>query len=384
MNWEESKALTALKHDFLGLNAASIRRSIGNHLVYTVGKDLYTAKDRDLYHTLAYTVRDRLIERWMETMRSCYRQDAKRVYYLSLEFLMGRTLTNSMLNMHMYDEACNALSDLGLDLDTLREIETDAALGNGGLGRLAACFLDSMATLRLPGYGYGIRYDYGMFTQEIGKDGEQIERPNLWLRYRNFWEIVREDRVYPVRFGGSVQSRADPEGNPVPQWEGAKTVYAVAYDTLIPGAGGRTVNHLRLWAGRAVHPFDLDAFNDGDFTTAVADQVDAKNLSRVLYPDDTTELGKELRLKQQYFFVSAALQDIVRDYLVFSGGVPGVTGFPLEGEITIYSGDQWRPFVHVADVARAIVRCLEAPAASARRLPPCRPFPGGSCRARPR
>jgi starch phosphorylase len=313
MKSQKSKGVT-LKHDYLGLDAASIRRSIGNHLVYTVGKDLYTAKDRDLYHTLAYTVRDRLIERWMETMRSCYRQDAKRVYYLSLEFLMGRTLTNSMLNMHMYDEACNALSDLGLDLDTLREIETDAALGNGGLGRLAACFLDSMATLRLPGYGYGIRYDYGMFTQRVD-DGYQVEHPENWLRYGTPWEFPRAEVLYPVQFGGRVTTYHDAQGALRYEWGDAEQVMAMAFDTPIPGYGTNTVNNLRLWSAKATRDFELRYFNEGNYIKAVEEKNASENLSRVLYPDDTTFMGKELRLKQQYFFVSASLQDIVRRYL---------------------------------------------------------------------
>jgi starch phosphorylase len=295
--------------------------SLAGWLNNIIGKDQAHASQRDWYNALALTVRERLMARWIDTEARYRAADAKRLYYLSLEFLLGRSLTNATLNLDLEEPMNSVLKGIGLDLEALTDQEIDAGLGNGGLGRLAACFLDSLATLDMPGFGHGIRYDYGMFTQEIGKDGEQIERPTLWLRYRNFWEIVREDRVYPVRFGGRVQSAADAEGTAVPHWEGGKTVYAVAYDTLIPGAGGRTVNHLRLWSGRAVHPFDLDAFNDGDFTGAVADQVDAKNLSRVLYPDDTTELGKELRLKQQYFFVSASLQDIVRDYKEIHGSL---------------------------------------------------------------
>ena len=313
MTSRKPKGVT-LKYDYLGLDAGSIRHSMANHLVYTVGKDLYTAKDRDLYHTLAYTVRDRLIERWMETMRSYYRQDAKRVYYLSLEFLMGRTLTNSLLNMHMYDEACSALAELELDLDILRDIEPDAALGNGGLGRLAACFLDSMATLRLPGYGYGIHYEYGMFTQRI-EEGYQVEHPENWLRYGSPWEFPRSEVLYPVHFGGYVNTYHDVQGHTCHDWIDTEEVMAMAYDTPIPGYGTNTVNNLRLWTAKATRDFELQYFNEGNYIKAVEEKNASENLSRVLYPDDTTFMGKELRLKQQYFFVSASLQDIVRRYL---------------------------------------------------------------------
>ena len=302
-----------LKYDYLGLDAESIRRSIANHLVYTLGKDLYAAKPRDLYHTLAYAVRDRLIERWMETMRSYYRQDAKRVYYLSLEFLMGRTLTNSLLNMQIYEETCAALEELGLNLDVLREIEPDAALGNGGLGRLAACFLDSMATLRLPGYGYGIHYEYGMFTQRIDA-GYQVEHPENWLRYGSPWEFPRAEVLYPVHFGGRVNRFHDGQRQPRHEWIDAEEVMAMAYDTPIPGYGTNTVNNLRLWTAKATRDFELQYFNEGNYIKAVEEKNASENLSRVLYPDDTTFMGKELRLKQQYFFVSASLQDIIHRY----------------------------------------------------------------------
>ena len=302
-----------LKYDYLGLDAGSIRRSIANHLVYTLGKDLYAAKTRDLYHTLAYAVRDRLIERWMETMRSYYRQDAKRVYYLSLEFLMGRTLTNSLLNMQIYEETCAALEELGLNLDVLREIEPDAALGNGGLGRLAACFLDSLATLRLPGYGYGIHYEYGMFTQRIDA-GYQVEHPENWLRYGSPWEFPRAEVLYPVHFGGRVNQYHDVQRQPRHEWIDAEEVMAMAYDTPIPGYGTNTVNNLRLWTAKATRDFELQYFNEGNYIKAVEEKNASENLSRVLYPDDTTFMGKELRLKQQYFFVSASLQDIIHRY----------------------------------------------------------------------
>jgi starch phosphorylase len=313
MDRKKTKGVT-LKYDYLGLDAESIRRSMANHLVYTVGKDLYTSKERDLYHTLAYSVRDRLIERWMETMRSYYRQDAKRIYYLSLEFLIGRTLTNSLQNMQIYEETLTALADLGLDLELLREVEPDAALGNGGLGRLAACFLDSMATQRLPGFGYGIRYEYGMFTQRIER-GYQVEHPDSWLRYGCPWEFSRPEVLYPVDFYGRVNAYHDPRGNLRYEWLGDEQIMAMAFDTPIPGYGTNTVNNMRLWSAKATRDFELQYFNEGNYIKAVEEKNASENLSRVLYPDDTTFMGKELRLKQQYFFVSASLQDIVHRYL---------------------------------------------------------------------
>jgi len=304
----------AFKYDYLGLDVASIKRSLANRLTYSIGKDLYTAVPRDWFHSLAYVVRDRLIERWMETMRSYYREDAKRVYYLSLEFLIGRSLTNSLLNMDIDEEAREALEQLGLDLEVLREQEPDAALGNGGLGRLAACFLDSMATLRLPGYGYGIRYEYGMFNQRI-EHGQQLESPENWLRYGNPWEFPRPEVLYPVKFHGRVVEYHDADGRIGHEWTETEDVMMMAYDTPVPGYKTNTVNNMRLWTAKSTREFDLRYFNAGNYIKAVQEKNESENLTRMLYPDDTTEMGKELRLKQQYCFVSASLQDILRRYL---------------------------------------------------------------------
>ncbi len=301
------------KHDYLGSDPTSLKRSIANRLVYTIGKDHITAKTRDWFFTLAYAVRDSLIERWMETMRNYYRYDAKRVYYLSLEFLIGRSLSNSLLNLGFIDECREALADMDLDLEQLGEMENDAALGNGGLGRLAACFLDSMATLRLPGYGYGIRYEYGMFHQRI-ENGRQVEHPDNWLRYGNPWEFPRPEVLFPVKFFGRVVHYHDEQGVLRHHWVDTEEVMAMAYDTPIPGYNTNTVNNLRLWAAKASRDFDLKYFNEGNYIKAVADKNESENLSKVLYPDDTTLMGRELRLKQQYFFVSCSLQDILRRY----------------------------------------------------------------------
>ena len=299
-----------LKYDFLGLDTVSAKRSLVNRLLYTIGKDNFTATPRDWLNATIFSVRDRLIERWMETMRNYYNLDSKRVYYFSSEFLMGRTLENALFNMDFLDECKEALAEYGAELGDLLVLEDEMALGNGGLGRLAACFLDSFATLRLPGYGYGIRYEYGMFRQVV-ESGEQCEQPDNWLRYGNAWEFPRAEVLFPVRFGGRVIEYYDRDGVFRHEWVETADVLAMAYDNPIPGYGTNTVNNLRLWAARATRDFDLRRFNEGDYMRAVAQKNDSENLSKVLYPSDTTSVGKELRLKQQYFFVSASLQDIV-------------------------------------------------------------------------
>jgi starch phosphorylase len=303
------------EYDKLDLHRDSLRRSLANRLVYSMGKDPITATTRDWFNTTAYAVRERLIERWMETMRSYYRSDAKRVYYLSMEFLTGRLLTNSLLNLGILEECRQALGDLGLDLDQVREIEQDPGLGNGGLGRLAACFLDSLATLSLPGYGYGIRYEYGMFTQRIDR-GHQVEHPEMWLRYGNPWEFPRPEAIFPVKFGGRVVQFTDDKGRFQFHWVDTEDVMAMAFDTPVPGYGTSTVNNLRLWSARASRDFNLKYFNEGNYIKAVQQKNESETLSKVLYPVDATQLGRELRLKQEYFFVCASLQDIVRRFRV--------------------------------------------------------------------
>jgi len=303
----------AFKYDFLGSDTKAIQRSVSNHLVYTVGKDPFTATEHDWMMAFSHVVRDRLIERWMETQRSYYRHDSKRVYYLSMEFLIGRTLMNSLLNMDIHDACSEALHKLGIELEALRNLEHDAALGNGGLGRLAACFLDSMATLNIPGTGYGIRYEYGMFRQKI-EDNQQVELPENWLTHGNPWEFPRPEVSYKVRFGGRVMEYQGPDGNRHFDWIEGDVVIAQAYDTPIPGFHNDTVNNLRLWSAKAYVDFDLARFNLGEYTQAVEDKTFSENISKVLYPDDSSVMGKELRLKQQYFFVSASLKDILRRF----------------------------------------------------------------------
>ncbi len=302
-----------IKKSLKGLDKNSLKHAIATHLEYSVGKDVFTATNRDWFTVSALVARDRMVERWMQTMRTYYEHDAKRVYYLSLEFLIGRTLINSLLNIGFLKEFNDALMDAGLNLTVICDQEPDAALGNGGLGRLAACFLDSMATLGIPGYGYGIRYEYGMFTQRI-ENGVQVEHPENWLRYGNPWEFPRPEVLYPVKFYGRVMDYIDDYGQRRSHWIDTEEVMAMAYDTPIPGYRTHTVNNMRLWAAKATRDFDLGYFNEGNYIKAVEEKNESEDISKVLYPDDTTEMGRELRLKQQYFFVSASLQDILFRY----------------------------------------------------------------------
>ncbi len=302
------------QHQYLGSEPEDIQRSLNNRLVYTIGKDPYTAVDYDWMKALCYVVRDRLIERWMETHRNYYRQQKKRVYYLSLEFLIGRSLNNALLNIGFRDNTAEALKELGMNLEVLQELEHDAALGNGGLGRLAACILDSIARLDLPGTGYGIRYEYGMFRQGI-QGGEQVEQPENWLAAGNPWEFARPEVVYRVRFGGRVLEYTGPDGRRSHEWIDGDEVLAMAFDTPIPGYHTETVNNLRLWSAKATSDFDLACFNQGNYLKAVENKTVSENLSKVLYPDDSSVANQELRLRQQYFFVSASLQDILRRFL---------------------------------------------------------------------
>ncbi len=336
------------RHDPLGLDTASLKRSIANRLTYSVGKDVHTATNRDWLHTVAYTVRDRLMERWMETQRSYYYADTKRVYYLSLEFLMGRTLINSLLNMRIHEPVRQALMEIGLDLEVLRETEDEAGLGNGGLGRLAACFLDAMATLGLPGVGYGIRYEYGMFRQRI-EGGGQVEQPDNWLRYGNPWEFPRPEVLYPVHFHGRVMRFTDERGRSRHHWVDTEQVMAMAYDTPIPGYGTDTVNNLRLWSAKATRDFDLRTFNAGNYIGAVEDKNASENLSKVLYPDDSTANGRMLRLKQQYLFVSASLQDILYRYRKMHDGFDA-----LPDKVAIQLNDT-HPSIAIPELMRLLV-----------------------------
>ncbi len=296
-------------------NKEFLQRMLKNHLTYTEGKSLDNATHRDWFEASAHSVRDQMIEKQLRTADVCDKQDPKRLYYLSLEFLIGRTLSNAALNLGVKSSLQDSLKALGQDIETVEETEIDAALGNGGLGRLAACFLDSMATLDLPGQGYGIRYEYGMFNQRI-ENGQQVERPDNWLRFGNPWEFQRPEHMYPVKFFGRVVQFPDGNGNIEHHWVDGDTVMAMAYDLPIPGYDTETVNNLRLWAAKAAREFNLESFNAGDYLSAVQDKNISESLSKVLYPNDSSAVGKELRLRQEYFFVSASIQDILRHFSV--------------------------------------------------------------------
>lgn len=337
-----------------------IHQALQNHLIFSSFKTSEVATPRDWYDTASYTVRDHVVERWLKTAESYHRNDPKRVYYLSLEFLIGRMLTNAALNLGIKDELREGMATLGRDLENAVEIETDAALGNGGLGRLAACFLDSMATMDIPAAGYGIRYEYGMFKQSI-EHGQQIENPDNWLRYGNVWEFQRPEATYLIKFYGRVvkhpASYDSVNGTTIPEvqhWVDPEHVVAMAYDVPVPGYGTTTVNNLRLWTAKATREFDLCHFNDGNYEKAVQERNDTESISKVLYPNDASALGKELRLKQQYFFVSASIQDILRRYIA-AHNANGIINWDLLPEKIAIQLNDTHPAVAVAEMMYQLV-----------------------------
>ncbi len=314
---EEARALERsreLPNSRTATDVDSLRRAFADHLQYSQAKDEHTATALDRYFATAYAVRDRMMRRWVQTQQTYYKSDTKRVYYLSLEFLMGRALENNLINLGLRDSMRDALGGLGLELDDLLAQEPDAGLGNGGLGRLAACFLDSLATLQLPAYGYGIRYEFGIFDQEL-RNGWQVERPEEWLRFGNAWEIPRPEYEVPVHFFGRTEHYADEHGKPRVRWVDTRKVLGMPYDTPIAGYHNHTVNTLRLWRARASEEFDLSDFNRGDYIAAVQEKNLSETISKVLYPNDLTVMGKELRLQQQYFFVACSIHDILNRHL---------------------------------------------------------------------
>jgi starch phosphorylase len=335
----------------VALQPGTLQAALLERLTRALGKNPESATARDIYDALSLAVREELTLRWLATQRRVANAHVKRVCYFSVEYLPGRSLLNALscLEGGLLQEARAALRDMGHDLDEIAEQEVDPGLGNGGLGRLAACFLDSLATLQYPAVGYGIRYDYGIFTQVIGADGGQREVASSWLRLRNVWETPRGNARYTVRFGGRLQATENAAAGDLHRWVGTSDIYAIGFDQLIPGNLGSTVNHLRLWSGRAITPFQIDAFNAGDYAAAVREQVEAKNLSRVLYPDDSTPQGKELRLKQQYFFVSASLQDILATHLS-----EGRTLSSMPDSVAIQLNDT-HPAVAVPELMRLLV-----------------------------
>ena len=294
-------------------SAAQIVSGFMHHLKFDLGKDQYSAKPMDCYLSFAASIRDILLDKWLITQPQEYASDKKRVYYLSLEYLIGRSLNNTILNLDLHQQSLKALAEMGFDMSMLSELEWDAGLGNGGLGRLAACFLDSLSTLKIPAFGYGIRYEYGIFFQSI-VNGEQKESPDNWLRYGSIWEIPHPERLFPVCFGGIVKDSIRDDGTKHPQWIPHEHVMAMAYDYLIPGFRNGYVNTLRLWSAKSSRDFNLSYFNEGDYVHAVAEKNHSEMISKVLYPNDNKMQGKELRLKQEYFFVCATIQDIMRRF----------------------------------------------------------------------
>ncbi len=290
-----------------------LKESFSASLHYGLAKDRFTATSHDNFMALGMSLRDRLVERWIQTQQRYHVKNLKRVYYLSLEFLIGRLLGNYILNLGLWDQSQKALEEFGLDLEKVREEEVDAGLGNGGLGRLAACFLDSMATLGIPAHGYGIRYDYGIFNQRI-INGYQVESPDEWLKHGNPWEFARPEYSQKIKFYGATNMYHDKKGRLCVEWVNAQNVLAMPYDTPVPGYKNNVVNTLRLWSAKSSEEFDLQYFNDGDYERAVYDKMFTENISKVLYPNDATSMGRELRLKQEYFFTAASIADIIRRF----------------------------------------------------------------------
>lgn len=326
----------------------AFRDAIVDKLVYAVGKDRRHALEHDWLIATALATRDQIVERWMAATRRTYRDGRKRVYYFSLEFLIGRLLLDALSNLGLVHTAREALAGLGVDLDRLRRLEPDAALGNGGLGRLAACFMDSLATLGIPAHGYGIRYDHGIFRQAM-KDGWQIELPEDWLSSGNPWEFERPEVTYTIGFGGKVDAVPNADGTTRSVWRPADSVNAVAYDTPLVGWRGAHVNTLRLWSARAGHPIVLEDFNRGDHVGALAERVRLEAISRVLYPNDDTPAGHELRLRQEIFFASASLQDLLRRHKAQHGELSS-----LPDHVAIQLNDT-HPAIAIPELMRLLV-----------------------------
>ncbi|RDE10168.1 glycogen/starch/alpha-glucan phosphorylase [Pelagibacterium lacus] len=329
-------------------DAETLRNEILEKLTYAVGKDPIVARNTDWLTATILTVRDRIIDQWMESTRDTWRTSKKRVYYLSLEFLIGRLMRDAISNLGMMESVREALASFNVELDDLIEREPDAALGNGGLGRLAACFLESMSTIKVPAYGYGIRYVNGMFRQEMS-DGWQVELPETWLAHGNPWEFERRESAYEIGFGGYVEPVQQPDGSVRQIWHPAEHINAVAYDTPVVGWRGARVNTLRLWSAQPVDPILLDRFNSGDHVGALEESARAATITRVLYPADSNPAGQELRLRQEFFFSSASLQDIVRRHLQQYGELGS-----LPDKVAVQLNDT-HPAISVAELMRILM-----------------------------
>ena len=329
-------------------NVEAIQAEILERLIYSVGKDPIVARPHDWLRATILTVRDRIMDRWMESSRETWRTSNKRVYYLSLEFLIGRLMRDAMSNVGLMEPVQEALKNLNVELGDLLNLEPDAALGNGGLGRLAACFLESMSSVKIPAYGYGIRYVHGLFRQEMS-EGWQVELPEDWLAHGNPWEFERRESAYEVGFGGHVEPVTDPDGSVRQEWRPNDHLLAVAYDTPIVGWRGSRVNTLRLWSAQPIDPILLDKFNSGDHIGALEESAKAEAITRVLYPADSTAAGQELRLRQEFFFSSASLQDIVRRHLQQYGDLGS-----LPDKVAIQLNDT-HPAISVAELMRILI-----------------------------
>ena len=347
-----------VEDDRTGMDPVTLRRAFIDHLHFSLGKRTLHATALDRFFAMALTVRDRLSFRWAQTQETYASVDAKRIYYLSAEFLLGRALANNLHALDLYGKAEKLLKSEGLNLADVLEDEPDAGLGNGGLGRLAACFLDSMATMGLPGYGYGIRYEFGIFEQEI-KGGWQVERPDEWLKFGSPWEHVRPEYAVTVSFGGRVDQTLDAKGEVIASWTGTQRVLGIPFDTPIAGYRNDTVNTLRLWQARASNDFDLQVFNDGDYVRAVEDKNESEVISKVLYPNDNNQAGRDLRLKQEYFFVACAISDIVRRYKKTH---PTFDAFAQKNAIQL---NDTHPAIAVAELMRVLVDLHRVPWARA-------------------
>ncbi|MGF1547317.1 MAG: glycogen/starch/alpha-glucan phosphorylase [Thiotrichales bacterium] len=334
----------------LGLDQSALSEDYRKHFSHTLGRDSTCVSKHYHYLSLALTLRDRLMERWSQTRTGVKAGDHRQAYYLSLEFLMGRSLRNAILNLGLDESTRAALEELGIQIEELEEAEQDAGLGNGGLGRLAACFLDSCATLKLPVTGYGIRYEYGMFRQRI-RNGEQLEEPDHWLRNGNPWELERPEYTRRVKFGGRTELHQNGEYMSA-HWVDTKDVLAVPYDVPVPGYENGVVNTLRLWKSAATDEFDLNEFNAGSYTESVARKNQAEQITMVLYPNDASENGKELRLRQQYFLASASLQDVIAHWSESQSGAPDFTRF---ADDNCFQLNDTHPTIAVAELMRLLI-----------------------------
>lgn len=343
-----------IEDDRTGLGIETLRRAMADNLQYIQGRFPSAASKNDLYMALAYTVRDRLLRQWLATQQTCLKPDVRIVGYFSAEFLLGPHLGNSLINLGIYEQVRQAVEESGLSLDELLEQEEEPGLGNGGLGRLAACFMDSLSSLETPAVGYGIRYEYGIFDQEI-RDGWQVEVTDKWLKFGNPWEIARTENRTEVKFGGHTEAYVDNHNNYRVRWVPHTEVIGVPYDTPIPGYRVNTVNTLRLWKAEAPESFDFEAFNKGDYYGAVAAKVMSENITKVLYPNDEQLSGKELRLQQQYFFVSCSLQDIIRIHLLSGRSLD-----TLHEKFAIQLNDT-HPTIGVAELMRLLIDDHEMP-----------------------